>query len=210
MGTPPLILLTGEVGVGKSQLCSALCSLAAGRGIRCGGFLTRRDRDESGATLGLWLVEVSAPGRPIGAPNAADGVLPHPAGAQHRLAATGRDLGGPRVGPFSMDATVLALGIRAARAAFDTGADLVIIDEIGPLELTFGLGFAPLIPQIARHPRSAVVAVVRPSLVEALAERCAPRTSRVFEVTHANRDLLPPVLCAELRPTPPPGDRAPP
>ena len=181
----PFLVLTGERGVGKSHVCSALRDLAAARGVRCGGFLTRRDLDESGGTSGLSLEEVAT-------------------AARHRLGATGEDLGGPRVGPFSMDDTIVALGIRLVRASLAARVDLVIIDEIGPLELTQGLGFAPLIPLIAQHPRSAVVVVARPSLVDALRWRCAARVSRVETVTCANRDSLPPLLWAQLWATSPP------
>jgi nucleoside-triphosphatase THEP1 len=168
----PIILLTGERGIGKTTVCSALRDFIARRGLRCGGFLTRRDLDDSGATCGLSLEE------------AATGVC-------RRLAATREDLGGPRVGPFSMDPAMLALGEQLARSAFDRNLDLVFLDEIGPLELAQGLGFAPAIPLIADHPRAAVIVVLRPTLVEAAARQFAPRIARVEVVTRENRDLLP-------------------
>jgi nucleoside-triphosphatase THEP1 len=177
----PLVLLTGERGIGKSTVCSTLRDFVAGRGFRCGGFLTRRNLDNAGATCGLSLDDVAT-------------------GACHRLAATREDLGGPRVGPFSMDAAMLALGVQLARSAFDANLDIVFLDEIGPLELAQGLGFAPAIPFIAGHPRVAVILVVRPALVEAAAGQLAPRVARVEIVTRENRDLLPRRLGEEILP----------
>lgn len=175
----PLILLTGERGIGKSAVCSMLLALAAARGLRCGGFLTRRDLDEFGVTCGLSLEEAAT-------------------GACHRLAATHEDLGGPRIGQYSMDEASLALGVQLVRSAFAANLDLVIIDEIGPLELRSGLGFAPVIPLIAAHPRTAVAVVVRPGLVDLAARRCALRIAGVETVTRENRDVLPLRLMEEI------------
>jgi nucleoside-triphosphatase THEP1 len=175
----PLILLTGERGIGKSTVCSTLRDFVARRGVRCGGFLTRRDLDDAGATCGLSLEEAAT-------------------GACHRLAATREELRGPRVGPFSMDAAMLALGVQLARSAFDANLDLVFLDEIGPLELVQGLGFAPAIPLVAAHPRAAVILTLRPTLVVAAASRLAPRVARVEIVTQETRDVLPRRLGEEI------------
>lgn len=175
----PLILLTGERGIGKSTVCGALRDFVVGRGVRCGGFLTRRDFDDTGATTGLSLEEAAT-------------------GACHRLAATREDLGGPRIGPFSMDAAMLALGVHLARSAFDANLDLVFLDEIGPLELAQGLGFAPAIPLAAAHPRAAVILTLRPTLVAAATSRLAPRIARVEIVTQETRDVLPQLLGEEI------------
>jgi nucleoside-triphosphatase THEP1 len=168
----PLILLTGERGSGKSTVCSTVRDFVARRGVHCGGFLTHRNLDDTGTTCGLSLEEVAT-------------------GASHRLAATRENLGGPRIGPFSMDAAMLALGVQLARSAFEANLDLVFLDEIGPLELAQGLGFASAIPLVARHPRVAVILTVRPTLVEVAAEQLAPRIAHVEIVTRENRDLLP-------------------
>jgi nucleoside-triphosphatase THEP1 len=175
----PLILLTGERGIGKSTVCSTLRDFVARRGVRCGGFLTRRDLDDTGATCGLSLEEAAT-------------------GACHRLAAIREDLGGPRIGPFSMDAAILALGVQLARSAFDANLDVVFLDEIGPLELGQGLGFAPAIPLVATHPRAAVILTLRPALVAAAARRLAPRVARVEIVTQETRDGLPRRLGEEV------------
>lgn len=70
--------------------------------------------------------------------------------------------------------------------------------QIGPLELAQGLGFAPAIPFVAGHSRVAVILVVRPALVEAAAGRLAPRVARVEIVTRENRDILPRRLGEEI------------
>jgi nucleoside-triphosphatase THEP1 len=186
----PLIVLTGERGVGKSTVCSTLRHLALTRRARCGGFLTRRDFDDSGATVGLTLEA------------AADGLC-------HRLAAAHADLGGPRIGPFSMDKAILDWGTQLARSAFAAQVDLVFLDEIGPLELEQGLGFAPAIPLIAAHPRTAVLLVVRPALVEVAARQIARRIDRIEIVSRENRDVLAGGLDKELFAAPPCQDRAP-
>jgi nucleoside-triphosphatase THEP1 len=72
-----------------------------------------------------------------------------------------REPGGPRVGPYSFAPAALARALRVLRKAAtlrqacpernrraeDTaaGCDLLIVDEIGPLELEQGKGFAPIL-----------------------------------------------------------------
>jgi nucleoside-triphosphatase THEP1 len=171
----PLVLLTGERGIGKTTVCSVLRDLVTARGCRCGGFFTRRDLDSSGATRGLFLEEAGG-------------------GARHRLAATREDLGGPRIGPFSMDAAVLAWGTDLVRGALANRLGLVFVDEIGPLELVQGLGFAPVIPLVAEQSRTPVIVVVRPALVDTAVQSLVPRIARLETVTLGNRDLLPQLL----------------
>jgi nucleoside-triphosphatase len=175
----PLVILTGKRGVGKSTVCARVRSLVVAQGFSCGGLLTWRDLDASGATIGLFIED------------AATGVC-------RRLASTREDLGGPRVGPFSMDETALAHGVELVRAALAANPGPVFLDELGPLELERGLGLAPTIPLATMHPRAAVILVVRPALVQAAVRQLAPRLSRVENVTRENRDLLPRRLAAEL------------
>lgn len=59
-----------------------------------------------------------------------------------------------------------------ARTSFDRNFDalerggLFLLDEVGPLELSLGRGYAPLLPRAAALPR--FVVVVRPGLVDSL------------------------------------------
>ncbi len=85
------------------------------------------------------------------------------------------------------------------RAAISQGADLLIVDEIGPLELEQGKGLAPIL-----HTLSAVdelpplLLVVRPELVGQLRKRLPNISFRTFTVTQENRQALARAIIEEL------------
>ena len=156
------ILLTGRRGVGKTTVCQAVAELARRRGYRPGGVITpalyacpepvlsracpersrrvegRSRRDSRGAKVGFEAVDVGS-------------------GERWPLARTDQELGGPRVGPYSFDSAGLARALRVLRRAATAGTgatnrrnsavpcDLLMVDEIGPLELEQGEGFAPIL-----------------------------------------------------------------
>jgi nucleoside-triphosphatase THEP1 len=59
-----------------------------------------------------------------------------------------QELGGPRVGPYSFDPAALDRALRVLRRAIAAKCDLLMVDEIGPLELEQGRGFAPILDLI--------------------------------------------------------------
>ena len=80
---------------------------------------------------------------------------------------------GPSVGPwrFSESTFAEAIALFEREAPRLRSGDLLVIDEIGPLELRLQEGFAPLLERVSLLPR--VVVVVRPSLVANLKTRLA-------------------------------------
>jgi nucleoside-triphosphatase THEP1 len=174
--TPKRILLTGPRGAGKTTACLALRALAAHAGLPCGGVLTLPLDGGAGARAGLDLLDVRS-------------------GERRLLASCRRDLGGPRIGPYSM-----------AQATFDWG---VALDEVGPLELDRGGGFAPLLPELARAASAALVVVVRPALLDRLRGAPGLRDSPVQEITLERRAEAPARIFRLLFPDgpfPPPAD----
>jgi len=73
--------------------------------------------------------------------------------------------GPPRIGRFGFLWEGLTLGERALSPNSIAGADLVLIDEFGPLELR-GEGWRRCSDRIVRQARGVVVLVVRDSLLE--------------------------------------------
>ena len=174
------VLLTGARGIGKTTACLRLRSRALAAGMSCGGFLTIPVHDREGRRLGLDLLDATT-------------------GNRRRLASCRHDLGGPRVGPYRMKAETFEWGLQQARSALDRTA-LLFFDEIGPLELEHDQGFAPLRELLAARTASALVVVVRPSLVEAIAAGWDLTGAGRFEVTTSDRDAAPASLLARLFP----------
>jgi nucleoside-triphosphatase THEP1 len=114
------------------------------------------------------------------------------------LACTDQELGGPRVGPYNLDPDGLARALGVLRRAATAGYDLLMVDEIGPLELERGEGFAPVLewlPSAATESRPKAIChlliVVRPALLDQLLQRLRGTKCTVFNVTEDNRDELP-------------------
>jgi nucleoside-triphosphatase THEP1 len=202
------ILLTGRRGVGKTIVCQAVSELARRRGYRPGGVITpalyacpeqgrrvegqgRRARpeqgrrDSHGAKIGFEAVDVGS-------------------GERWPLARTDQELGGPRVGPYSLDPAALARALKVLRraATAETGAtvpcDLLILDEIGPLELEQGGGFAPILDLLPVEGPTHTLIVVRPALLDQLRLYLRDTECTVFNVTEANRDEMPLRIAEEL------------
>ncbi|MDP3176924.1 MAG: nucleoside-triphosphatase, partial [Spirochaetaceae bacterium] len=132
----PLVVLTGARGEGKTYACVAVARRAAELGFRVGGFVSRSERDEGGLPTSIRIEDIVT-------------------GESRLLARRGAQLGGPswppspgRIGgpePFGFSTLALAWAIELARRALESGPDLVIVDEIGPVELEQGEGLFPLL-----------------------------------------------------------------
>jgi len=214
MRTDQTILLTGRRGVGKTTICQAVAELARRRGYRPGGVITpalyacpelsrracpacpERSRGEQsrracptdwGLEIGNWeLTKVGFEALDVGS------------GERWPLARTDQDLGGSRVGPYSFAPAALARALRVLRRAISAGCDLLIVDEIGPLELEQGKGFAPILDLLPVEGPTHTLIVVRPALLGPLLLRLRDAVRRpyrtgftVFSVTEENRDELP-------------------
>ena len=206
------ILLTGRRGVGKTTVCQAVAELARRRGYRPAGVITpalyacpeQSRRDSHGVKAGFEAVDVGSGERwllartdPSTIFRPFDGVYPEQSrraqgrpcsgqGSGHR-----RELGGPRVGPYSFAPAALARAIRVLRRAATIECDLFIVDEIGPLELKQGEGFAPILDLLPIEGPTHTLIVVRPELLDQLLLHLRDTEPTVLNVTEENRDKLP-------------------
>ncbi len=174
---PIVVLLTGEVGAGKSTVCLRLAEAARESGLGVAGILSRPVYDALGHKVGIEAVDLwSGEARP--------------------LASLASPLGPLRCGPYSFDPSAFAWAERVMAEALARGPDLAILDEVGPLELAQGKGFAPLLGPLLAAPCS-VVLVVRRTWRASLEERLAGR-GPVFEAAEATRGSLPEAIAATL------------
>lgn len=173
-------LLTGTKQVGKTTVCQRVAELARARGYRPQGVLTPALYDGNGAKIGFEALDL---GR----------------GQRWLLALTEQGLDGPQIGPYTFDAAGLARAIEVLQQACALPGDLLIVDEIGPLELERGQGFAPLLDLLPLPGPGHVLIVVRPALLPALRRRLGGEFV-IYTVTAGNRDLLPAYIAQELWP----------
>ncbi len=158
--------------MGKTTVCQAVAGLARRRGYQPGGVLTPALYDSQGTKVGLEAMDVGS-------------------GERWLLARTDLELGGPRVGPYSFDSDGLARALRVLRRAATAGCDLFMIDEIGPLELEQGEGFAPILDLLPIREPTHTLIVVRPELLDRLRRRWKSVRPATFNVTEEERDELP-------------------
>lgn len=200
----PLLLLAGERGAGKTTCCLRVAHLAREQGWRTGGFVTRTEILRSGAALDLPPSVVEPNGSP--SPDVRLHLVDLASGEERTLGGAGAGRpdapDGPRVGRFRMDAAVFAWGIDRTRRAAAEGCDLLILDEIGPLELDQRLGFAPLLDDLiaarGRVDGPARLIAVRAWLAEPLRALFDPRPAALVRLDATNRDLLPAEVLGRL------------
>lgn len=111
-----VLLLTGRPGVGKTTLVNRVYEHYSKNGFKIEGLTTREVR-EGGARTGFMITDLSS-------------------GQEGWLAK--KDSGtGPRVGSYVVASYDLEkIGVTALERSMSGAADLVIVDEIGPMEMT--------------------------------------------------------------------------
>ncbi len=169
-------LLSGAVGVGKTTVAERVVGLARRRGLASCGLLAPAMMNSCGQKVGIWGVDAATAERRV-------------------LARTDRDLGGPSVGPYSFDAGALEWALALLENALDAGGarpcDLIVVDEIGKLELWQDAGLAPILSRLASGGVGRVLVLVRDSLREELQRRLEPVEVVVLKVDEENRGEMP-------------------
>jgi nucleoside-triphosphatase len=170
-------LLTGRPGVGKSTCVMRVLELL---GRPAGGFVTAEVR-ERGTRVGFALRTLD--------------------GRQATLAHVNR-AGPPRVGKYGVNVAALdRVGVPAIRAAVRRG-ELVVIDEIGKMELA-SPAFREAVEEALQSPAPVLGTIL--AAAHPWADRIKrARGVRLIEVTAANREALPAELAALLTGTWPP------
>ncbi|MGQ9567243.1 MAG: nucleoside-triphosphatase [Anaerolineae bacterium] len=176
-----LLLLTGEVGSGKTTVCQRVVEGCRPLGIPVAGLLSLPLIGPQGQRLAIQAVDLTT-------------------GARERLARLGEGEG-TRLGPytFAPEAVRWALAVLERDVA---APGLLLVDEIGPLELGRGEGLAPALPALQRRAEEGkpLLLVVRTGFIAPLLRAVAPLTCPVatFRVTARTRDLLPQWILAAL------------
>ncbi len=154
MQAPRAVILTGERGAGKTMLCLALAALSP----RYTGLVSPPMFVGAGNRIGFSARCLAT-------------------GEEWVLGRSDTELDGPRFGQFSFSSAGFDRAVNCLRGILTPSPSspgtapqpVVIVDEIGPLELEQGAGLAPVLPLLAGAGH--LLLVVRPSLagrVEAL------------------------------------------
>ena len=99
-------------------------------------------------------------------------------------------LSGPQVGDYQFDSTALQWGQDAVARSIAVGCDLLIVDEIGRLELEQNDGFGQVLDLLDTSVVQRSLLVVRTELLDKFRRRLPELQFITFEATDANRRHL--------------------
>ncbi len=163
-----VLVLAGPVHCGKTTFLEGAAARWAARGVGCAGFLTPVVTDANGET-GYDLLEL-------------------PGGRRRPYLRRQGPLGAERTGPFVFVPGALERARRILRGP--VSAALLVVDEVGPLELRGG-GLWPALRDAVRRQERTALLVAREEIVGDLAAALAPLVPVVFDVRDADdRRLL--------------------
>ena len=162
---PRITLLTGDRQIGKSTVCLKLVEKLRQRDFEVSGLITRRTGAHD-----LQVTEIhSETTYPLTLPHTSD---------------TGLIVGHFRMAPDAMTRSTKSLD-----ACFPT--QVFILDEIGPLELVRGQGWARALKLLEHFTYCVAFIVVRPELLARAIWQLPMSFFTVVHVTAESRDMLP-------------------
>jgi nucleoside-triphosphatase THEP1 len=168
-----VIVLTGERGVGKSTVCCEIVALARARGYTCGGIIT------------------------LSRPNGARDLLDVRSNDVRRLTLAPDAKPAVVQGRFRFDPKTLEWGNATLACGF--ACDLLVVDELGPLEIERGGGWQSAFEALHRANFALALVVVRPELVVRAQIRLPSSATTMIAVTLQNRDRLPAIFLEILK-----------
>lgn len=165
-----LALVTGDIGVGKTTVVKRVVALAQAQGYVCAGIWSPAHIVD-GKKAGIEAVDLSS-------------------GERCLLAWMATENAGERVGRYTFDPAVIAWANHVLATAVAVQPDLLVVDEIGPLELERGGGLAPVLGPLAAGCGRCTL-VVRAWLLDALRARLPDIPKATFTVDVKTRESVP-------------------
>lgn len=157
------IVVTGNIGVGKSTVCRKVIDICRGTGYTCGGVLTFKD-----AAGDIVLEDVAS-------------------GTRMTLASCRPEFTGLQVGKYYFSPDGIASGNKILEE--QSGSPVFVIDEIGPLELELK-GFTGAVNLINKKKTGCCITVIRQSLLSSFL-MLFEEAPVIFEITLENRNVMP-------------------
>ncbi|HDO19908.1 MAG: NTPase [archaeon GB-1867-097] len=177
MGRRLIILISGKPGVGKSTVCRRVVDMLKQKNFRVGGIICPEVRFK-GVRIGFKIVDVLS-------------------GSEGWLSNVNFNF--PiKVGKYSVNIRDLeTIGISAINRASKC-SDVIIIDELGPMEMKSKAFFQAFLKVLETE--KPMIIIVHKRLKNYIVKlfRSMNVTFKIFEVTYRNRDLLPSLIFNEL------------
>ncbi len=171
-------LLTGEPAVGKSTALSRILLHVRTAGFTPGGVITREVRSH-GEREGFRLIDIAS--------------------ETSEILADVKGITGPRIGKYRVNLKALStLGVEALMHA-SQNSDLVVVDEVGPMELLSPEFRRVIRSVILENTKKPVVCVVHQRFQDPLIQELRAANNAVeTEITFENRNELPEDLSKDI------------
>jgi len=163
-----IVFITGQPGIGKTSVLLNAIELLRKRGYKVGGMISREAR-ERGVRIGFEIIDIYT--------------------GQHGWLAHVNQREGPQVSKYRVNLDDLkAIGANSILTAIEK-ANIIAIDEIGPMEL-FSLEFKKAVVQ-AIESNKPLLGTIHHKAKDALINTIKTRRDvEILEVTYENRNTL--------------------
>ncbi len=166
----------GAPGTGKTTILLKVVDILKGKGYRIGGMITREVRS-CGTRVGFQIIDI--------------------AGSRQGWLAHVNLKYGPKIGKYRVNLEDLNnIGARATLNAIED-ADIIIIDEIGPMEL-FSEKFKDAVKKAIGSGKTVIGTIhwkMRNAIIEEIRRR---EDAEIYAVTRENREELPKIIASQV------------
>jgi nucleoside-triphosphatase THEP1 len=175
-GNEHIVLLVAPSGLGKTTACLRAVELAQASGLRVAGVLSLPVY-QNGVKTAIALRDIV-----IG---------------QERILARANGTGeGPRVGVWTLDPASIVWGQQVLASL--SPCDLLVIDEIGPLELEMGQGLTNALDALRNADYRLGLVTLRPALAGAVAAQLDGLQVSALTLDEQTRDQTPQIIISQL------------
>ena len=187
-GRATVFIIRGDQGAGKTTVLGDIVRTLRTENITVRGFLSHVVRD-AGERTGYDL-EILAGGERL------------------PLCRRNGGTGAASVGPFTFTAAGIAAGVDALTTGANGAGQVIVVDEVGPLEMK-DKGWASALPHLMAQEGAIVLLAVRPSLLSAVQEKWAFSAHTVWTVDRgipgSSQEMSKTILGVLSAPVTPPG-----
>lgn len=155
---PFLVMISGAVHSGKTSLLKDILSRLKDRNIKCGGLISM-SVFEGKSRAGYDLHDCMSDER----------------WSFSRISGKGK----LQIGNYKVEAAALERAYQSLRRALDSDAEILVLDEVGPWELT-GNGFAGMLPAMLMKRDKVLIWVVREAVLEPLIRQWGLESAIIF------------------------------
>jgi|Deesub1362B_J571_1020462.scaffolds.fasta_scaffold00003_494 nucleoside-triphosphatase len=170
------IFLTGYPGIGKTTAIQKINNYLKLRGLKTGGFITIEERDTR-RRIGFKIIDIS---------NLNSEWMAHVSLFE-----------GPKIGKYNVNIDAIdKIGVNAILYALKE-ADVVLIDEVGPMEM-LSRKFRDTLNLVMKSDKPAVLTLHRSYTNKKLPELETDKEVITLQISRSNRDAIPLVASTEI------------